>query len=183
MWDYQQYVIDQKLVSLRQSFTIRDPAGAELGKIERELARPKYTVTDASGGEMGRIELIGSAYNILDPAGNTLATFKPKFVRKLPTFLGLPFGGLYSVEDPQGQEIMGITGKFWARKYNMSDSFGLPLAEVSMKALSIRDSYKINIMRPDANRYLVIAAVILLDAFEHRRRAKVSHQHHHHHHH
>jgi uncharacterized protein YxjI len=165
LWDYQQYVIDQKLLSVRQTYMIRDPAGTELGKIEKKLISlgPKYTITDATGAEMGRIEgkviSVRPTYNILDPAGATLATIKKK--------LFALFGGEYWFENPQGQEIMRAKGNFLSYEYKINDSSGQPLAEVSKKLFSIRDSYAINIVRADANRYLVMSAVICIDACEH----------------
>jgi len=165
LWDYQQYVIDQKLLSVRQTYMIRDPAGTELGKIEKKLISlgPKYTITDATGAEMGKIEgkviAVRPTYNILDPAGTTLATIKKK--------LFALFGGEYWFENPQGQEIMRAKGNFLSYEYKINDSSGQPLAEVSKKLFSIRDSYAINIVRGDANRYLVMAAVICIDACEH----------------
>jgi uncharacterized protein YxjI len=168
LFDYQQYVIDQKLLSIRQTYLIKDPAGNEIGKIEKKLISigPKYSFTDSTGAEVGKIEgkviSVRPTYNILDPAGAPIATIK----KKLFSFLG----GEYWFENPAGQEIMRAKGNFLAYEYHIRDNAGNELASVSKKILSIRDSYSINITSPTANRYLVLAAVTCIDACEHPRR-------------
>ena len=165
LWDYPQYIIDQKLLSIRQTFLIRDPAGNEIGKIEKKILSigPKYSFTDATGAEVGRIEgkviAIRPTYNILDPAGATIATIKKKIFTLL--------GSEYWFENPAGQEIMRAKGNFLAYEYSILDNPGTELALVSKKIISIRDSYSINIASPTANRYLILAAVICIDACEH----------------
>ena len=165
LWDYPQYVIDQKLLSIRQTFLIRDPAGNEIGKIEKKILSigPKYNFLDATGAEVGKIEgkviAIRPTYNILDPSGATIATIK----KKLLTFLGSE----YWFENPAGQEIMRAKGNFLQYEYSIKDNSGAELASVSKKILSIRDSYSINITSPTANRYLILAAVTCIDACEH----------------
>jgi uncharacterized protein YxjI len=165
LFDYQQYVMDQKLLSIRQTLVVKDPAGNELGKIEKKILSigPKYIFTDATGAEVGKIEgkilAIRPTYNILDPAGATIATIKKK--------LFALFGGEYWFENPAGQEIMRAKGNFLAYEYQIKDSAGNPLADVSKKIFSIRDSYAVNIVSPTANRYLILAAVQCIDACEH----------------
>jgi uncharacterized protein YxjI len=168
LFDYQQYLIDQKLLSIRDIYLIKDPAGNDLGRIERKLLSigPKYTFYDASGVEVGRIEgkvlAFRPTYNILDPGGVTIATIK----MKLFTFLGTE----YWFENAQGEEILRAKGNFLAYEYRISEPGGLVIAEISKKILSIRDSYSVAILSPNANRYLVLAAVTCIDACEHERR-------------
>jgi uncharacterized protein YxjI len=156
------------LLSIRQTYLIKDPAGNEIGKIEKKLISigPKYSFTDGTGAEVGKIEgkviSIRPTYNILDPAGATIATIK----KKMFTFLGSE----YWFENPAGQEIMRAKGNFLAYEYKINDNSGAELASVSKKILSIRDSYSINIASPTANRYLIMAAVTCIDACEHPKR-------------
>ena len=166
LFDYPQYIIDQKLLSIRQVLVIKEPSsGYELGKITKQLISigAKFSFTDATGAEVGKIEgkvlAIRPTYNILDPTGNILATIK----KKLFTFLGSE----YWFENPQGQEIMRAKGNFLSYEYYIMDNAGNQLAQVSKAILSLTDSYLVNIINPSANRYLVLAAVTCIDACEH----------------
>ncbi len=164
LFDYSKYVMDQKLLSIRNTHIIRDPEGNELGKIEKKLLSigPKYTFYDNSGAEVGRIEgkilALRPTYRILDPKGNLIATLK----KKLLTFLG----SQYWFESPEGQKIMLPKGDFLAHEYQITDSTGNALAHISKKWLSIRDSYGIDIVGK-VDRYLILAAAVCIDAVEH----------------
>ncbi len=166
LFDYQKYIIDQKMLSVRDTYVVRDPAGVELGKIVKKLVSigPKYTFTDMTGAEVGKIEgkvlSLRPTYNILDPNGAVVATIKKKMFSL--------FGSEYWFENPAGQEIMRAKGNFFSYEFEMKDNSGVSLAKVSKKVWAIKDSYGIDIT-PSANRYLVLAAVICIDAIEHNR--------------
>ncbi len=169
LFDHSKYVMDQKLLSIRDTYIIRDPEGNELGKIEKKLLSigPKYTFHDHSGAEVGRIEgkvlALRPTYSILGPKGNLIATLK----KKLLTFLG----SHYWFENPEGQEIMRAKGDFLAHEYQITDRTGNTLAHISKKWLSIRDSYGIDIIG-EADRYLILAAAVCIDAIEHEKRQR-----------
>lgn len=173
LFDYSKYIMDQKLLSIRDTYIIRDPEGNELGKIEKKLLSigPKYTFYDHSGVEAGRIEgkvlALRPTYSILDTNGNLIATLK----KKLLTFLG----SQYWFENPEGQEIMRAKGDFLAYEYQITDSAGNALAHISKKWLSIRDSYGIDIIGK-ADRYLILAAAVCIDAIEHERHQRSKQQ-------
>ena len=169
LFDYSKYVMDQKLLSIRDTYIIRDPAGNELGKIQKKFFSigPKYTFYDHGGTEVGRIEgkllALRPTYSILDQKGNLIATLK----KKLLTF----FGSKYWFESRKGQEIMRAKGNFLAHEYQITDSAGNTLAHISKKWLSIRDSYGIDIIGK-ADRYLILAAAVCIDAVEHEERKR-----------
>ncbi len=66
---------------------------------------------------------------------------------------------------------MHAKGDFLAHEYQIADRAGNILAHTSKKWLPIRDSYGIDIIG-GADRYLILAAAVCIDAIEHEKRQR-----------
>ena len=158
------YIIDQKLLSIRGAYLIKDSQGNEIGKAEGKLFSwgAKYQLLDASGQLLGRINQkvlrLRPTFQILDANEKVVVTMK----RNLWKFIGSE----YWFEDPAGQEVLRARGRFHAHAYTLFDTQGSPLAEVNKKWVSIRDSYGVEIFS-SIDRLIVLGAVICIDIVEH----------------
>ncbi|MDD5503327.1 MAG: LURP-one-related family protein, partial [Candidatus Thermoplasmatota archaeon] len=112
----------------------------------------------------GKAISLRPTYRILDQSGNEIATMR----KKLISFMG----SQYWFEDPNGKEILRAKGNFLEYEYHLMDQSGAIVANISKKFLSIRDSYIVDITGLDVNKYLVLAAVVCIDACEHEDESK-----------
>jgi uncharacterized protein YxjI len=161
LFDYKQYMIDHNLLS--GAYMIKDSAGNDLGRIEQNMISTKYTFYDAAGVEVGRIEAkalaLQPSFNILDPGGITIATLKG-----LQTTF---HGSEYWFENAKGEEILRARGKFPSGEYQILDPAWSVIAEINMGLPSEKCDFSVAILSPNANRYLVLAAVACIDGSEH----------------
>ena len=163
------YIIDQKLLSIRGTYLIRDANGHEIGKAEGKLLSlgAKYQFRDASGRMLGRLNQkivkIRPTFQILDANENLVVTMKQKLLKFI--------GSEYWFEDSNGREVLRAKGKFHAHAYTLFDNQGRTVAEVNKKWVSIRDSYGIEIFS-SMDRLIVLGAVICIDIVEHSSRSQ-----------
>ena len=149
---YRLYV-DQKLLSLRERFTVNDEAGTPQFTVEGSLLKiPKeFWIRDLSGTDLARVwkqpvSWLPRFY--LEIGGVQVATIRKEF-----TFLR----SQYTIEGP-GIEV---SGDVWSMSFELSRA-GVPIGRVDKKWMSVRDKYAIEIDSP-ADEVLVLGIVLAID--------------------
>jgi uncharacterized protein YxjI len=161
------YIIDQKLLSLRDTYIIRDSRGEEIGRAVKKFLSlgPKITVYDEKGDPVARLE--GRAFSLrgnirfIDWRGRTWGVLKKKILKFI--------GSEYWFEDDNGNKIYRVKGKFTHHEYKiLHEETGEPLAEISKKWLTIRDAYGIRILdKEKLHPFIAIGTTLAIDLIEH----------------
>ena len=158
------YIIDQKLLAVRDTFGIKDRNGNLLAYVKQQLLSfgPKFWYEDTSGQRLGEIHgkvlAVRPTYEIYDSQGHMVAQVKKKIISML--------GEKWWMEDPSGQEIAKMKGNIWEHDYNIQDTSGQAIAQIHKKWVSVRDSYCIEIFNTSIDPYLILSYAISLDHTE-----------------
>ncbi|GGZ03737.1 hypothetical protein CP967_17470 [Streptomyces nitrosporeus] len=135
------FLVDGKALRLRDTFELKDLDGRVLLEIRRKLLGLRDTMVVERGGE-------------------ALATVRRKRFSLLRNH--------YRVTLAEGTEL-DVSGRVLDREFAV-DHDGEPLARISRRWLTVRDTYGIDIVREDADAALLVAVavcVILLAEKEH----------------
>src|SRR5213083_1481830 len=106
-----QYVIDQKILAIRDTFGIKDRNGNLLAYVKQQLVSfgPKFWYEDTNGQRLGEIHgkvlTIRPTYEIYNAQGQMVAQVKKKLVSML--------GEKWWMENSTGQEIAKMKGNIW----------------------------------------------------------------------
>ena len=164
LFDQDKYTIEQKLVALRDTYGVKDLNGNLLGYVKAKIVSmgPKFWFEDLNGVQLGEIDgkiiTIHNEYEVKDQNGQLKAKIKKKILKLL--------GSEWWMEDAQGQQIAKVKGDFTEHNYQILAPDGSVIAEINKKWVSIRDSYNIEIMRPDFDHFLILSYVIAMDHVE-----------------
>jgi uncharacterized protein YxjI len=160
------YIIEQKILALRDTFGIKDQAGNLLAYVKKQLVSfgPKFWYETANGQHLGEIHgkaiAIRPTFEIYDGQGQLRARVKKKILKLL--------GEAWWMEDSSGNEIAKINGNILEHDYYMQDLSGAPIAQIHKKWVSVRDSYGLQMLNPTFDPYLAISYAISLDNAEKR---------------
>ena len=158
-----EYIIEQKIVAMRDTFGIKDRNGNLLAYVKRKIVSfgPQFWFESPDGtrlGEMhGKVLTVRPTFEIYDPQG-LVAIVKKKVLKLL--------GSEWWLEDNFGREIARIKGNITEHDFTVQSSSGLRVAQVHKKWVSIRDSYGIEIFNRDISPYIIVAYVIAMDHAE-----------------
>jgi len=132
--------VDGKVLTLHNTLILRDLAGAEVAKVERQLIalRPTYRIT-RQGAE-------------------------PAAVRKQ---LISPFVDRFTIDVP-GPHDLHVTGSLFEHEYTLARD-GRTVATVSKRWISLTDTYGVDIAVGEDD-LLILASVLALDLAEDRER-------------
>ena len=161
MFEQKQYIIEQKLVSLRDTYGVKDVSGNLLGYVKAKMFTlgPKFWFEDTHESQLGEIDgkivSIHNEYDVKDQNGQLRARIKRKIFKLI--------GSEWWMEDPQGQQIAKAEGNFTEHNYQITAPDGSPIAQIHKKWVTIRDSYSIEIQNPDFGAFLVLSYVIAMD--------------------
>ena len=157
------YIIEQKIVTMRDTFGIKDRNGNLLGYVKKKIVSwgPKFWFESLDGtrlGEMrGKVLTIRPTFEIYDSQG-LVAVVKKKILKFL--------GSEWWLEDSSGNEIARVKGNITEHDFIVQSPSGLQIAKVHKKWVSIRDSYGIEILSRDITSYVILAYVIAMDHSE-----------------
>ncbi|HZY94604.1 MAG TPA: LURP-one-related family protein [Candidatus Bathyarchaeia archaeon] len=160
------YIIEQKILALRDTFGIKDQNGNLLAYVKKQLVSfgPKFWYETPDGQHLGEIHgkviAIRPTFEIYDGQGQLRARVKKKILKLL--------GEAWWMEDSSGNEIAKINGKVLEHDYYMQDLSGGPIAQIHKKWVSVRDSYGLQMLNPTFDPYLAISYAISLDNAEKR---------------
>lgn len=169
MLENRQFIIDQRILSVRNTYVVKDKNEQQLGFIKQEFISigPKFWLEDNNGSSLGTIDgkvlTVHHEYEIKNKDGQLRAKVKKK-VLKL-------FGSEWWMEDANGKEIARIKGNIVQHTYEMLSPDKSVIAKVHLNWVSIRDEYCIEIVKQDFDPLLVLGYAIAMDNVEHEERS------------
>ncbi|GAA2069751.1 LURP-one-related/scramblase family protein [Streptomyces albiaxialis] len=128
------FLVDGKALRLRETFELKDARGEIVAVVRKKLLS------------------VGDAMKI-ERDGETLATVRKKRFT--------PMRDVYRAELPGGDELE-IRGDLVGKEYDIEYG-GERLARISRKWFRVRDTYAIDVQRPDADAALLIAVAVCVD--------------------
>jgi uncharacterized protein YxjI len=159
-----EYIIEQKILALRDTFGIKDRSGNQLAYVKKQLVSfgPKFWYEDTNGQRLGEIHAkvltIRPNFEIYDSQNQLRARVKEKLI--------VLIGSKWWMEDASGREIAKIKGNVWEHDYQVQDTSGAPIAQIHKKWVTIRDSYSVEMLNPLFDPFLVLSYAISLDNTE-----------------
>ena len=168
MLETREFIVDQKLLSLRNTYVIKNRQGEQLGFVKQEFLvwGPHFWFEDNSGthlGEIcGKVMTVHNEYDIKDKNGEVKARVKKKIMKL--------FGSEWWMEDALGNEIARINGNLVHHTYEMTAPDKTTIAKVHLNWATIREEYCIEIVKQDSDPLLVLGYAIAMDNVEHQRK-------------
>ncbi len=159
-----QYIIEQKILAIRDTYGIKDTGGNLLAYVKQQLMSfgPRFWYEAPNGSRLGEIHgkilTIRPTFEIYDGQGQLLAVVKKKLLNLI--------GENWWMENASKQEIAKVHGNIWEHDYKIQTLDGSPIAQIHKKWVSIRDSYCVEVQKPDFDPYLVLSYAISLDHSE-----------------
>jgi uncharacterized protein YxjI len=155
-----EYIIEQKIAALRDTFGIKDRNGNLLAYVKKKLVSwgPQFFFETPDGtrfGEMrGKVLTVRPTFEIYDQQG-LVAVVKKKVLKLIASEWWL--------EDASGKEMGRIKGNITEHDFVIQSPSGSQVAQVHKKWVSIRDSYGVEIQSQGIDPYIVLAYVIAMD--------------------
>ena len=159
-----QYIIDQKILAVRDTFGIKDTSGNLLAYVKQQLVSwgPKFWYEGADGthfGEIhGKVLAIRPTFEIYNAQGQVQAVIKKKILNLI--------GSQWWMENSSGQEIAKVHGNILEHDYRVESPAGQQIAQIHKKWVSVRDSYCVEIQDPSFDPFLVVSYAISMDHAE-----------------
>jgi uncharacterized protein YxjI len=162
MFDARQYIIEEKLATLRFVLCVKDVNGTPLGYVKHQrkgLAGLNFLFEDIRGVQLGEVDkkggLVPSEYEVKDQSGELVGRirFPQESKWRWPWWM----------EDAQGKRLF-TTGKGDYREHGFPivAPDGNAIAQVHKKWVTTRDSYSIEILRQDFDPFLILSYVITM---------------------
>jgi uncharacterized protein YxjI len=167
-----EFTIDQRLLSVRNTYVVKDRLGEQLGFIKQEFVSwgPKFWLEDNNGAHLGEIDgkvvTVHHEYEIKDASGQVQARIKKKIMKL--------FGSEWWMEDAEGHEIARINGNVIRHTYDMLAPDKTAIARVHRNWATISDEYCVEIVKPGFSALLVLGYAVAMDHVEHEGRSSVS---------
>jgi uncharacterized protein YxjI len=158
-----EYIIEQKIAAIRDTFGIKDRNGNLLAYVKKKIVSwgPQFWFETPEGirvGEMrGKVLTVRPTFEIYDSQG-LVAVVKKKVMKLL--------GSEWWLEDNSGNELARIKGNITEHDFVVRGSSGSEVAQVHKKWVNIRDSYGIEIIGSEISPYVIVAYVIAMDHAE-----------------
>jgi uncharacterized protein YxjI len=170
MFDLDQYIIEQKLATLKFILCVKDSTGNLLGYVKHKgkgLAGPNFSFEDTSGTLFGEIDktkgvFVPREYEVKDRSGQLVARIR--FTRYADaTGKGKSRFLRWWMEDPQGQRLFTLgKGDYREHGFPIIAPDGSPIAQVHKKWVTTRDSFSIEILRRDSDPFLILSYIVLV---------------------
>lgn len=134
------FFVDGKVLTLHSTLIIREPGGAEVARVERQLIaiRPTYHIKRQ---------------------GEELAEVRKKLIS--------PFVDRYTIDIP-GPDDLSVTGSLLEHEYTIKRG-GQVVASVSKRWISLTETYGVDIA-PGQDDLVILASVLAMDLAEDRER-------------
>jgi len=158
-----EYIIEQKILAMRDTFGIKDRDGNLIAYAKKRIVSwgPQFWFESPDGsrlGEMrGKVLTVRPTFEIYDSQG-LVAIVKKKMLKLI--------GSEWWLEDNSGTEIARVKGNITEHDFIIQSHSGSQIAQVHKKWVSVRDSYGIEISTHDIDPYVIVAYVIALDHAE-----------------
>jgi uncharacterized protein YxjI len=171
MLQTKEFTIDQRLLSIRNTYVIKNKLGEQLGFIKQEFVSwgPHFWLEDNTGTHIGDIDgkvmTVHHEYEIKDKNGQPKARIKKKILKL--------FGSEWWMEDVNGHEVARINGNIVRHTYDIVAPDKTIVAKVHLNWASVRDEYCIEIIKQDFDPLLVLGYAIAMDNVEHSERSSI----------
>jgi len=171
MLDSREFTVDQRLLSVRNTYVVKDRLGEQLGFVKQEFLSwgPHFWLEDNAGGRLGEIDgkvvTVHHEYEIKNSDGQVKARIKKKILKL--------FGSEWWMEDAAGHEIARIKGNVVRHTYDIVAPDKTTLAKVHLNWAAIRDEYCIEIVKQEFDPLLVLGYAIAMDHVEHGERSQM----------
>jgi uncharacterized protein YxjI len=155
-----EYIIEQKIVALRDTFGIKDRSGKLLAYVKKKIVSwgPQFYFETPDGGRLGemrgKVLTVRPTFEIYD-AQSLVGVVKKKILKLI--------GSEWWLEDASGTEVARIKGNITEHNFSIQSPSGTEIAQIHKKWVSVRDSYGIEILSQELNPYLVVAYAIAMD--------------------
>jgi uncharacterized protein YxjI len=155
-----EYIIEQKIAALRDTFGIKDRNGNLLAYVKKKLVSwgPQFYFETPDGGRLGemrgKVLTVRPTFEIYDLQG-LVAVVKKKVLKLL--------GSEWWLEDSAGKEIARIKGNITEHEFSIQNPSGTTIAQIHKKWVSIRDSYGVEILSQEIDPYVILAYTIAMD--------------------
>jgi len=165
MLDHREFTVDQRLLSIRNIYVVKNRSGEQLGYIKQEFVSwgPKFWLEDNSGIRLGEIDgkvlTVHHEYEIKDKDGLVRARIKKKILKL--------FGSEWWMEDGEGREIARIKGNIVRHTYDIVAPDKAVIARVHLNWVTISDEYCVEIVRQDFDPLLILGYAVAMDHVEH----------------
>lgn len=162
--DQSEYIIDKKILALRDTFAVKNRQGELLGYVKKKIVSlgPQFWFEDLNGQRLGevhaRILTIRHTYEIFSTNNEKIGIVNKKIMKIL--------GTEWWLEAPPGVEAGRVQGNILNHDYMILDPQKNPIAQVHKKWVSIRDSYGIEVFVPGFDRLLILGFVTAMDSIE-----------------
>jgi len=171
MLQTREFTIDQRLLSVRNTYVVKNRLGEQLGFIKQEFVSwgPHFWLEDNSGTHLGEIDgkvvTIHHEYEIKDKEGQVKARIKKKILKL--------FGSEWWMEDADGHEIAKIKGNVVHHTYDIVAPDKSVIAKVHLNWVTIGDEYCVEMVRQDFDPLLALGFAVAMDNVEHSERSRV----------
>lgn len=171
-----EYIVEQKIVALRDTFALKDRQGNLLAYIKRKFIslgtcfwfENPSNPNERYGEVHGKVLAVRPTFEIYDAQGQLVGTVRKKILKLL--------GSEWWLENANGVEIARIKGRLTEHDFTIySTPDGTPMAQIHKKWVTIRDSYCIEIIpeysppNRDLMHYLIIAYCVAMDHVEYKK--------------
>ncbi|MCJ7431727.1 LURP-one-related family protein [Candidatus Bathyarchaeota archaeon] len=165
MLDNKEFIVDQRLLSIRNIYVVKNKSGEQLGCIKQEFVSfgPKFWLEDNSGTHLGEIDgkilTVHHEYEIKDRDGQLKAKIKKKILKL--------FGSEWWMENADGREIARIRGNIVRHTYDIVARDKTVIAKVHLNWVTISDEYCVEIVQQNFDPLLVLGYAVAMDHVEH----------------
>lgn len=165
-----EFIIEQKIVAMRDTFAIKDRSGNLLAYVKKKIVSvgPNFWFESPNGARLGEVKgkviAVRPTFEIYDTQGQLLAVVKKKIMKLL--------GSEWWLENSSGQEVARIKGNITEHDFTIQSPTGTPLAQINKKWVSVRDSYGVEILSSDLDSYVILAYAIAMDHVEYKGTSK-----------
>jgi uncharacterized protein YxjI len=165
MLDNKEFIVDQRLLSIRNMYVVKNRLGEQLGYIKQELVSfgPKFWLEDNSGTHLGEIDgkvlTVHHEYEIKDRDGQLKAKIKKKILKL--------FGSEWWMENADGREIARIQGNTVHHTYDVVGQDKTLIAKVHLNWVTISDEYCVEIVQQNFDSLLILGYAVAMDHVEH----------------
>lgn len=168
-----EFIVEQKIVAMRDTFGIKDRSGNLLAYVKRKMVSlgPNFWFESPNGTRLGEVKgkvvAVRPTFEVYGAQGQLLAVVKKKMMKLL--------GSEWWLENSSGQEVARINGNITAHDFTIQSPTGTPLAQISKKWVTVRDSYGVEIVGSDLDPYVILAYVVAMDHVEYKdKRSSIS---------
>lgn len=161
-----QFIIEQKIMAMRDTFGIKDRNGNLLAYVKKKIVSlgPNFWFESPDGTRLGEVKgkvvAVRPTFEIYDTQGQLLAVVKKKIIKLL--------GSEWWLENASGQEVARIKGKITEHDFTIQSPAGAAFAQIHKKWVSVRDSYGVEILSSDLDAYVILAYAIAMDQVEYK---------------